>query len=304
MKSKFLNFNLYIGLFALCVAALLLILNVPFMKTWLYNFVWWPFILILDSVNFRMSKASPLSQSRRDFFYMAFLSVFVWLLFEIFNLRVENWTYQGLPQNLTERWLGYFVAFSSVIPAMKELSLFFESVFKGRKVALFRITASPLLLRLCVLTGFLSVVLTLVWPQIFFPFVWLCFIFLLEPLNFRLRNDSLLKDLERNDWRRFFSWILSGLLAGIFWEFWNFWAGSHWEYFLPYLNFWKIFQMPFLGYTGFLPFALEIFAIYAFLSGLLKKVEQRILLKSLAFVFFLFFFAWSFYLIDAFTVVP
>jgi hypothetical protein len=96
---------------------------------------------------------------------------------------------------------------------------------------------------------------------------------------------------------------VAGLVAGFLWEFWNFWAGSHWEYSIPYLNFWRVFQMPVFGYTGFLPFALEVFALYQFLFALYKKLQRKVLLKSMVIILLLLFYAGVFYLLDTFTLI-
>ena len=303
MKEKVLRLNLYFGLFALIFSALLLILHVSFMKTWFFCFAWWSFILIMDSLNFRKQKASPLSVSVKNFLFTAFISVFVWLVFELFNLRLKNWSYHDLPPNFLERWLGYFVAYASVIPAMQEISLFAQSFLYKKKLALFRIRGTPLLLKLCFFSGGISIFLALTWPRIFFPLVWMCFIFLLEPVNFWLKNETFLKDLEQKNWAKFWSWILAGFMSGFLWEFWNFWAGSHWEYSLPYLNFWRVFQMPVFGYTGFLPFAIQVFALYQLLFAVYKKLQRKILLKSMIFILLLLFYAGAFYLIDTFSLI-
>ncbi len=303
MKVKILRLNLYFGLFGLMFSAFLLALNVSFMKTWFFCCSWWSFILVMDSLNFRRRKASPLSDSVKNFLFSAFISVLVWLAFELFNLRVKNWTYHNLPSSIFERWLGYFVAYASVIPAMNEISLFAQSFLSKKRLALFRIRGTPALLKSWFFSGIISIILVIIWPRLFFPFVWLCFILMLEPLNFWLKNETLLKDLEKRDWTRFWSWLLAGLVAGFLWEFWNFWAGSHWEYTIPYINFWRVFQMPAFGYTGFLPFALEIFALYQLLFALYKKFRRKVVFKSMIITFLLLFYAGVFYLIDTFTLI-
>ncbi len=302
MKEKILRLNLYIGIFILIGSALLLALQVSFFKTWFFSFAWWSFILLMDSLNYRRSGASLLSESLRNFLFTAFISVFVWLIFELFNLRLKNWSYHNLPESVALRWLGYFIAFATVIPAMREIALFMEGFFKKSKLALFRLRATPLLLRIFFISGIIFFLLFIVWPRLFFPFAWLCFIFLLEPINIWLGNDSLWKDVEKRDWTRFWSWVSAGLVAGFLWEFWNFWAASRWEYTLPYLNFWRIFQMPVFGYTGFLPFALEIFAIYQILLFLNKKMQSRIILKVMVVILLLVAYGGIFYLIDTYTL--
>jgi len=303
MKQRILRLNLYLGLVLFLFAVVLLFLQSPFMKTWFYCFAWWSFILFLDSLNFRKHESSPLSESPEVFLFAAFISVFVWLVFELFNLVLKNWSYHDLPSCAFERWLGYFIAYATVIPAIREISFFIRGLIKGKGFALFRFKATPSILRVFVLVGLLFILLGLRWPDLFFPLVWLCFILLLEPLNYWLRNDTLLVDQEKGDWLRIWSWVLAGLVAGFFWEFWNFWAGSHWEYSLPYLNFWRVFQMPVFGYTGFMPFALEVFALYQLLLGLYKKIEKRMSLKVLLFFGLILSYLLCFHLIDTYTLV-
>jgi hypothetical protein len=303
MKEKILRANLYAGLLVFAAAAVLLILQTPFMKTWFYCFAWWSFILVMDSVNFRIRKSSPLFRSPKTFFYAAFISVFVWLAFELFNLRLQNWHYHDLPSSTAERWLGYFLAYATVIPALLEISHFLEGFLKKKRPGFFRLEASPLFLKGCVFVGSLFLILTVAWPKLFFPLVWLCFIFMLEPLNYWLKNDSLLADLAKNDWTRMWSWMLAGLAAGFLWEFWNFFAASRWEYSLPYLDFWRVFQMPVFGYAGFIPFALEVFAFYQLSLWMKRKLDKNIPAKILFFLFLILFYLGCFHLIDTYSLV-
>jgi hypothetical protein len=39
----------------------------------------------------------------------------------------------------------------------------------------------------------------------------------------------------------------------------------------------KVFEMPLLGYGGYLPFGLEVYAVYNFLAGLAGAVDRRYL---------------------------
>jgi hypothetical protein len=302
MKKKIFYLNLYLGLIGLAAAATLLAVGLPFMQVWFYCFAWWSFLLIMDSLNVRRLGTSPLRESWAQFLFMACLSVPVWLVFELFNLRLKNWTYRGLPQSLPERWLGYFIAFATVIPAVWELALFFQGFFKNRYVAFFRLPVGPFLLRLSVMSGALSLALSVVWPRLFFPFVWIGFIFLLEPINYRRQTPSLLADLQSGQGNRLASWALAGLAAGFVWELLNFWAGSHWEYTLPYFNFWRVFQMPVFGYGGFIPFALEVFAAYSFLNSSYQGLRRKPLLNVLFWTGILAFDLFCFYQIDARTL--
>ncbi|MBS3819217.1 hypothetical protein KGY73_06905 [bacterium] len=303
MKEKFLRLNLFLGLIILLGASVLIIFQYTFIKTWYYSLAWWSFILIMDSVNFRMSRSSLIYDYGKGFFFYAFLSVTVWLLFELFNLRINNWSYHNLPLNTPLRWFGYFVAFATVIPALMELSRFFGNLFKGKRMSLFRLNITPLLLWGSLFLGVVCIFLPLIWPLLFFPLVWLCFVFLLEPVNYWLGNPTFIKDIAQRNWDRFWSWLMAGLAAGFFWEFWNFWSGSHWEYSIPYLNFGRIFQMPVFGYFGFLPFALEIFVIVQMMNYGWEKLRGKVFLQSILFVLLILFDLGVFWTIDRLTLV-
>jgi len=303
MKEKILRGNLYFGILVFLFATLLLLFNNSFIKTWYYIFAWWSFLLVIDSINFRSAGISPFSEGLSKILFMGIISVCAWLIFELINLRLRNWTYFELPQGLVPRWLGYFLAFATVIPALKELSLLFQRYFRRWPLKFFRVRPSRVVLSGSVFFGVLNIGAALVWPKLFFPLVWLGFYFLIEPLNYQLKANTLLADLEKNDWGNFWAWILSGLTAGILWEFWNFWAGSHWEYSLPYLDFWRVFQMPVFGYLGFLPFALEIFAIWNLALAIQKRVKKSVTLSVVILLVLLFFCFASFYLMDRFTVI-
>ncbi len=305
MRDKIIKANLFLGTAVLSGAVLLLVSGNTFMFTWFYLFAWWPFILIMDSINFRRGGASLFTRPERDALLMAYVSVSVWLVFELFNLRLRNWSYHELPHPLWQRWLGYFTAFASVIPALVVLAEFFRQSPILRRMPFPRLKSSPPLLRLSALLGVMLLALTFICPRLFFPCVWLCFIFLLEPLNFRLGNSSLLSDLEQKDGTRFWSWAAAGLAAGFIWEFFNFWAGSHWEYSLPYFEFGRIFQMPILGYLGFIPFALEVMAIYGLFLYMKNRTWARPwFVKISAAALLLVFDTLVFALIDKFTWHP
>jgi hypothetical protein len=145
--------------------------------------------------------------------------------------------------------------------------------------------------------------LTLAAPRLFFPLVWLGFIFLLEPLNYRKGRPSFLRDLEEGRRAPLFAWMAAGLAAGVAWEFLNWFAGSHWEYHIPYLNFGRVFQMPVFGFGGFVVFALEVFTLDALLRGLYARAQSRPALRAAFWAALAVFSAGALALVDRFSVV-
>ncbi len=301
MKKKLFYFLPYIGLSSLVLSSFLLYVKVPFMKTWFYSCGWWSIILLMDGINFRLQGSSFLSRSHKLFSASALLSVPVWLVFELFNISLQNWRYLNLPDCIIERWAGYFIAFATVIPALVELSEFFKGILPKKNLSLFQVKTGSALLTVFFLMGIAFLVLPLVFPAYFFPLVWLCFIFILEPVNYKLNLPSILKKFETGRWNDFWCWCLSGLTAGFIWEFLNFYAGSKWEYSIPYFDFAYIFEMPLLGYFGFIPFALEIFAIFQLFLWIRKKLSRKVTLRYfITAAGFIFNFI-MFYLIDVHT---
>jgi len=95
--------------------------------------------------------------------------------------------------------------------------------------------------------------------------VWLGFALLLDPLNYAGRGQSLLRAWQEGENKRLWSLLLAGLICGVFWEFWNYWATAKWLYVFPLWQDWKIFEMPLPGYLGFPAFAAECYVMYEFL---------------------------------------
>jgi hypothetical protein len=50
---------------------------------------------------------------------------------------------------------------------------------------------------------------------------------------------------------------IAAVICGFFWELWNIGSLAKWEYAIPYVHCCKLFEMPLLGYLGYLPFGLE-----------------------------------------------
>jgi len=116
------------------------------------------------------------------------------------------------------------------------------------------------------LLGGLCLVSSVLIPKCFFSLIWVGFIFLLEPFNYRFGGRSLLKDLEEGNPRKIYLLLTAGLICGLLWEFWNFWALSKWIYTVLFFEEMKGFEMPVLGFLGFPPFAIQVYVMYNFIS--------------------------------------
>ena len=59
------------------------------------------------------------------------------------------------------------------------------------------------------------------------------------------------------DWSRLFRLALAALICGFFWEMWNVHSQAKWIYAVPFVHRFQVFEMPILGFAGYLPFGIE-----------------------------------------------
>jgi hypothetical protein len=265
----------WLGLVIIGTSEILLFSGNPFVRTYFTPLVWTGYILFIDALVFRVKGASLIVSRPKEFLLMLPLSFLFWEVFEFFNLYIQNWHYVGLPEDLLVRWLGFGWAFATIWPAILETAEVLEAWDRiaGKKMPPFKIRPGYLYL------SFALGAFCLVLPLISSPGsakymaapVWGGFIFLLDPLNYWMGKKSLFADLERGNPRTFFSLLISGIICGLLWEFWNYWAAAKWHYTVPILGHVKIFEMPVLGYLGFPPFAVDCHVMYYFIRNVFGK---------------------------------
>lgn len=254
---------------------LLLVVRVPVVATFFTAWVWTAYIGAVDAAVYK-GRGDSLLHHGGAFAAMAGLSVPAWLIFEAYNFRLRNWAYVDVPLHFWELALGATWAFATILPGIFETADLIAVAWaaglrcrawrRRRSAPLVGMGAGVLLVPLLVPAG---------WAAYLFALVWAGFILLLDPLHRDWGWPSLLADMEAGQPGRAVALLLSGAACGFFWEFWNFWARSRWEYVFPILHRWRIFAMPVPGFLGFPPFALECFALYVLLSQTLLPPGLR-----------------------------
>jgi hypothetical protein len=252
--------------FLLATAGLLLLVEpIP---TWYYHLAWWSYVAALDDLNHRLAGRSLLRSRPAHFAWLALVSVLWWTLFELVNLRLGNWYYVMSPEAPAVRWTSGILAFATVLPGILETLELFENLERPRAVRARPLVWTPAKEASTLALGLASVVLPLVWPDLFYPLAWGAAVFLLEPWNRRFARRSFLRDLEQGDATAFVRTLLAGLVCGGVWESLNALARMKWIYTVPVFEEWKLFEMPLLGFLGFPPFAVECVVFLRFLGGL------------------------------------
>ena len=268
----------WLGLAALAAAEALMFAGVEPVATYFTPIAWSAYILIADAAVLALTNRSRLHDAPATLARMAALSIPLWLIFEAYNLRLENWTYVGVPREWAAASLGYGWSFATITPAMFETSDLVQALLPlvpGKAWKISRAAENA-----CIACGATCLILPLALPRsiaaYLFALLWIGFLLLLDPINRRLGLPSFIGDLSEGFRRRFYGFLAAGWICGWLWEFWNYWARAKWHYTFPMFQSIKIFEMPAPGFLGFIPFALECFAMYvtaAWLVGWLKRVK-------------------------------
>ncbi len=254
-----------IGLIMILVGEIFIFFPSTFGNYLFFSFLWYGYILMVDSIVYKLNKKSLLMNERKKFFALVFLSIVFWWTFELFNLRIRNWYYVNIPE---PKWLTMSIAFSVVWPAIFESFYLLRSfhLFDKMKIKKVRITKRTILIMEYI--GVAMLLLIFFKPRYFFSLIWLSVWFIIDPVNYIYGKPSIIGYLKQGRLKIPLSLAFGSLVTGFFWEFWNYWAPIKWYYTLPLVGFFKIFEMPLLGYLGYLTFGWEVFAMYHFIFTL------------------------------------
>ena len=244
------------------VFLVLALLDVEPIPTYYYALAWYSALLVVDAWVARLRGGSLLVDRPLALLCLFAWSLPFWLLFELLNLRLENWYYVGTPRDAIAGRVFLVVSFTTVLPALFEVYDLVRTLGWFERVRTPRRRVSDGWRRGLFAAGWAMLILSMALPTVCYPLVWGFLVLLLEPFNRRPGWPSLLRDLERGRPSRLLQLLAAGLLCGVYWEVMNMPARARWIYTVPFFDAVLGVEMPPLGFIGFLPFAL---AAYSFL---------------------------------------
>lgn len=224
--------------------------------------LWFGYIGVVNGLTYARSGSCMLIQRPRYVARLFAVSAVFWWYFEYLNRFVQNWYYISI-EGLTPLQYVVFATlpFSTVLPAVLgtyELLQTFPRLSTGldRYKKLDLINPHPIAITVLAVAsaGLMAIGIH---PDYLFPLLWLSPLFILTSIQRLAGSETIFTPLRRGDWSRIFLLALSALICGLFWEMWNYFSYAKWLYSVPFVQKFHIFEMPLLGYAGYLPFGLE-----------------------------------------------
>jgi hypothetical protein len=113
-----------------------------------------------------------------------------------------------------------------------------------------------------------------VFPDYLFPLLWVSPLFIISALQAIQGHETIFTPIQKGDWRRIYLLAMSALICGVFWEMWNYHSLAKWKYAVPFVQRFLVFEMPILGFAGYLPFGLECAIIADMICGSIKQEDD------------------------------
>lgn len=228
--------------------------------------LWLGYVLTINALALHHGGRCLLRDRPACFVILFPASAAFWWYFEYINRYVGNWHYVGA-ESIGD--LEYFVhatiSFSTVLPAVvstREWLASFPRLERGLtnlwSVPNVDSRATAWVLLLLGTIGFLAIG---AWPGYAYAMVWVAPVLILTALQSIGRLPNPLGSLTRGDWRVIGLPALAAVFCGFFWELWNWQSLAHWEYSIPFVHRFLVFEMPILGYAGYLPFGIACIAV-------------------------------------------
>ena len=231
-------------------------LSIEPLATWSYDLSWWSAIFLADAIVCLRTGSSMALARPRAFVALAFWSGAFWLAFECANLRLEDWYYVGIPRDLATRTVGVYVSFATVLPGVLETHALLGAFGKPDPDPRAPVAPGSRARALLTACGAAFLLLPLLFPRVAYPLIWGAPFLLLEPWLSTRDERSLLARWCGGDRGPILRLLVAGFLCGAAWETWNWRSPAKWIYTVPLFEEGKLFEMPYLGFVGFVPFAL------------------------------------------------
>lgn len=243
--------------------------------------LWLGYILTLNGLSEVLFRDSLLGRMKYGFLFLFLISIPVWWFFEFCNSFLQNWHYiSPRPVSNLEFNIRATIDFSTVVPAVLSATFLFKKVLeKILNSTRDKLRIKKFYLYFLILIGIVSFITMPIFPRETFPLVWISAFLIIDPINYLFGFPSVIKEISQGLRINFYSVAFATLFTGFWWEMWNFYSMPKWYYTIPYVGFFKVFEMPILGYLGYPFFGLEVLSFTYFAFGITRLIIKKLKLS-------------------------
>ncbi len=234
--------------------------------------LFWGAVLMLDGwVYKRAGGKSLVAVLPQELIGIGVASMTGWMIFEFMNFFVDdNWYYPwGNILDREEFLLYAFIVSSGLLPLAFEWYLLFLTFPKlaDRFSRGIKITFSPAVKNILLALSIISMLAAGLFPNILFFVLWVSPPVVLGVVLNKIGVWTPFDPISKGNWGPVLLSALTYFVAGFCLEGQNYLSAIHdgqvalftndpayWQYSLPYVNAAHVFEMPILGYFGYLPF--------------------------------------------------
>ena len=231
-----------------------------------YVLQWGGFIVLVNALCVKRCGHSPLTECPRLFLLLFPVSSLFWWFFEYLNRYVWNWFYVGIPGISSVEYVAFAtLCFASVLPGVVSVSallgtfrVFADDIYADMIKIHIRSRTSVVVLTALSLLGLTGIVF---FPQFAYPLLWISPLTGFVLVQVLFKDDCVLDVLKTGNWGVVLRFAVAALICGLVWETWNYYSLAKWLYNVPWVERWKVWEMPILGFAGYLPFGVECAAV-------------------------------------------
>jgi hypothetical protein len=238
--------------------------------------LWLGYIFFVNGLSQVLFGRSLQKSMGRSFIWLFVFSIPMWWFFELMNSIVHNWHYVfAYPITALHYDIQASIDFSTVIPAVLSTAVLLYLAMAAHQAPFERrpFRAEEIFV-LEFIAGCICFALLMLFPSETFPLVWIAPLLVLDAIARATHVPNVISVLAaRGDHLPIAAVAAATLITGFFWECWNFYASPKWVYTIPYVGFWKVFEMPILGYLGYPFFGLIIFSYTAICLWLTRRQD-------------------------------
>lgn len=229
--------------------------------------IWISYILLMNVLLYEVRGQCPLFDAPRRYAASFILSGLFWWFFEFLNRFTQNWRYLNVDDFSP---LFYAVlatlSFCTVLPSIWVTKEFISQIVLDSKMFRLSLTPGRAVSGLAFVASIAILSALPLFPDYLFAFIWVL------PISLALSLQTLiccrtitLPNLPL--------WAISGLWCGVLWELWNIHSMAKWTYHIPFVESSYIFEMPAVGYAGYLPFGILCGMV---IESLIGKREENV----------------------------